>query len=214
MNSFEIAILRILIKRNHQPIAIHSLIEGFPDGSEKQVIDAISNLENFEFITVFSGFPIEEKYVAYNQEKKQEILKVIDPLYNDINDNRHNFSRHTYDGIVPGNRNSNKNKSYVFSLRQSRIKPINITIAIICVIFTGFILTSVPETNEIEHFYNLSDKYSKFKEGDSQVYANDDKKHWKVKFMNPDIKNYFVKHEFDKTDNNLSREDALKCQNA
>lgn len=94
LNSFDIAILRILVKRNHQPIAIHILIEGFPNGSENQVINAISKLENLGLISISSGFPVEEKYVVYNEEKKQEILKVIDPFYNKINDNKHIVNRY------------------------------------------------------------------------------------------------------------------------
>jgi hypothetical protein len=115
LNSFETAILRILVKRNLRPIAIHNLIEGFPDGSEDKVNYAISNLENLELISILSGFPIEEKYVIYNHDKKQEILKIIDPLYSKINENRLNF----YHDLVKGNRNKNKNKHYKLSLGQS-----------------------------------------------------------------------------------------------
>ncbi len=208
MNSYEIAILRILVKRNFKPIAIHNLIEGFPDGSEDKVNYAISNLENLELINILSGFPIEEKYVIYNQEKKQEILKIIDPLYDKINENRLNI----HHNIVKGNINKNKNMNYRLSLGQSAKPTINITISIIFVIVIAFAFTTIPQTTEIEQVYDLPYKYSKFKNGDSQIYGNDDKEQWKVKAMNKDSRNYFVYNQFDKTEN-LSIGEVPHCQN-
>jgi len=208
LNSYEIAILRILVKRNFKPIAIHNLVEGFPDGSEDKVNYAISNLENLELISILSGFPVEEKYVIYNQDKKQEILKIIDPLYDRINESKLDI----YHNIVKGNRNKNKNKNYKLSLGQSARPTINITISIIFVIAIAFVFATIPQTTEIEQVYDLQYKYSKFKNGESQVYDSDDKEHWKVKAMNKDFKNYFVYNQFDKPEN-LSKGGVPHCQN-
>jgi hypothetical protein len=212
LNSYEIAILRILVKRNFEPIAIHNLIEGFPDGSEDKVNDAISNLKNLELISVLSGFPIEEKYVIYNQDKKQEILKIIDPLYGKIKENRIDINGYIYNNRVKVNRN--KNKNYKLSLGQFTRPAINITISIIFVIVIAFVFTTIPQTTEIEQVYDFPYKYSKFKNGESQVYGNDDKDHWKVKAMNKDFRNHFIYyHQFDKTEN-LSIRGVSYCQNA
>lgn len=214
MNSYEIAILRILVKRNLKPIAIHGLVEGFPDGSEDEVNYAISNLESLELISILSGFPIEEKYLIYNQDKKQEILKIIDPLYAKIKENRLNINGYIYDNKVQGNRNKNKNNYHKLSLGQS-VKPvINVTITIIFVIAFAFafILTTVPQTSEVEQVYDFPYKHSKFKNGESQVYGNDDKEHWKVKAMNKDFRNHFIYYQFDKTEN-LSTGGISDCQN-
>jgi hypothetical protein len=80
LDSFEIAILRILVKRNQLPITIHGLIEGFPDGSENNVVSAISNLSGLNYVLIMPGDPKEEENIVYNSEKKNEILKIIDPL--------------------------------------------------------------------------------------------------------------------------------------
>jgi hypothetical protein len=44
MNIFEIAVLRVLIKRQ-QPMKLSILVSGFPDDSEDNVLSAISSLK-------------------------------------------------------------------------------------------------------------------------------------------------------------------------
>jgi hypothetical protein len=206
LNSYEIAILRILVKKNLQPIAIHNLIEGFPDGSEDKVNDAISNLENSELIRILSGFPVEEKYVIYNQDKKQDILKIIDPLYGKIKENNYN----TYDNIVKYKEKKNKNDK--LRLSQSA-KPINITISAIFVIVIAFVLTSIPQTTEIEQIYNLSHINSKLQKGDSQAYGDKEIQNWNIKPMDRYFKNYFVKYQFDFADESSSESTSFYCKN-
>lgn len=76
MNSFEIAIIRIVIKKQ-KPIPISSLIEGFPNNSEDFVLQAISNLFKLGYIS----YPYSKKnHITYNKEKRKEILRIIDPL--------------------------------------------------------------------------------------------------------------------------------------
>ena len=76
VNSFEIAILRIVIKK-HNPIPISCLIEGFPNNSEDFVLEAITNLFSLGYIS----YPSSEKNdITYNKERRKEILRIIDPL--------------------------------------------------------------------------------------------------------------------------------------
>lgn len=75
------------------------------------------------------------------------------------------------------------------------------------------IVISVPQTSEIEHFYELQYKHFKFKTSDSQAYGNEDKHHWKVKVMNKDFRNYFVDYHSDNKNNNLSRATIIYCPN-
>jgi hypothetical protein len=76
VNSFEVAIIRIAIKK-HKPIPISHLIEGFPNNSEDFVLEAISNLFNLGYIS----YPYSEKnHITYNRERRKEILRIIDPL--------------------------------------------------------------------------------------------------------------------------------------
>jgi hypothetical protein len=76
VNSFEIAIMRILIKRQ-KPIPISYVAEGFPNDSEDFVLEAIRNLLNSGYI---SCSYIEKNHITYNKEKRREILRIIDPL--------------------------------------------------------------------------------------------------------------------------------------
>jgi hypothetical protein len=77
VNNFEIAVMRILIKR-HKPVSISYIIEGFPDDSEDFVLEAIGNLFKSGYIL----YPYLEKkdHITYKNEKKREILKILDPL--------------------------------------------------------------------------------------------------------------------------------------
>jgi hypothetical protein len=77
VNSFEIAVMRILIKR-HKPVSISYLAEGFPNNSEDFVLEAIGNLFKSGYIL----YPYLEKkdHITYNNEKRKEILKILDPL--------------------------------------------------------------------------------------------------------------------------------------
>jgi hypothetical protein len=76
MNSFEIAILRIIIKRQ-KPISISYITEGFPNGSEDFVLEAINNLLHLGYIS----YPYNEtRHITYNKEKRRQILGIVDPL--------------------------------------------------------------------------------------------------------------------------------------
>ena len=77
MNSFEIAILRMLVKMQ-KPVSIPYLVEGFPNNSEDFVLWAIASLLKSGFISYpYSG---KRDYLVYNKEKRKDILKIIDPL--------------------------------------------------------------------------------------------------------------------------------------
>ena len=77
MNNFEIAVMRILIKR-HKPVSISYITEGFPDDSEDFVLEAIGNLFKSGYIL----YPYLEKkdHITYNNEKRKEIVKILDPF--------------------------------------------------------------------------------------------------------------------------------------
>ena len=77
MNSFELAILRILVKIQ-KPVSIPYLVQGFPNNSEDFVLRAITSLLNLGFISYSYGEKID--YLMYKKEKRKEILKIIDPL--------------------------------------------------------------------------------------------------------------------------------------
>jgi hypothetical protein len=77
-NRFEMSIIRILAKRR-DAIRISALIEGFPDYYLEQVLSAISSL-NYRGYILFSDLNTPHTRVYLNSEKREEVLKIIDPL--------------------------------------------------------------------------------------------------------------------------------------
>src|SRR5919109_2287436 len=83
MNPYEIAILRILVKRQ-APIKVSDLISGFPDDSGGRVLHAISNLHSSGYVLVH-GAPF-DSYLLLTKDKRKEAIKIISP--NISNDNQ------------------------------------------------------------------------------------------------------------------------------
>lgn len=82
MNTFEVAVLRILIKRQQQPLKLSVLVSGFPDDCEDSVLSAISSLRLQGYIMLDDYQP--NGYVSINRERRKEILQIVD---SDINSN-------------------------------------------------------------------------------------------------------------------------------
>jgi hypothetical protein len=79
-NRFEMSIVRILAKKR-DAVRISSLLGGFPDYYLEQVLLAISSL-NYRGYILFSDLNTPHIRVYLNQEKREEVLKIIDPLPN------------------------------------------------------------------------------------------------------------------------------------
>jgi hypothetical protein len=75
MNIFEIAVLRVLIKRQ-QPMKLSVLVSGFPDDSEDNVLSAISSLKLRGYL-VFDDYQ-SNGYISINRERRKEILQIVD----------------------------------------------------------------------------------------------------------------------------------------
>jgi hypothetical protein len=75
MNNFELAVLRVLIKRQ-QPMKLSILVSGFPDDSEDNVLSAISSLKLQGYL-VFNDYQPNE-YISINRERRKEILQILD----------------------------------------------------------------------------------------------------------------------------------------
>jgi len=76
MNDFEVAILRVLIKRQ-QPVKLSILVGGFPDDCEDGVLSAVSNLRLRGYIILNDYQP--NGYVSINRDQRKEILQIVDP---------------------------------------------------------------------------------------------------------------------------------------
>jgi hypothetical protein len=95
-NRFEMSIVCILAKKR-DAVRISSLVEGFPDYYLEQVLLAISSL-NYRGYILFSDLNTPHTRVYLNQEKREEVLKIIDPLPNltlakDIRSHHNNTER-------------------------------------------------------------------------------------------------------------------------
>src|SRR5215831_1972217 len=76
MLSYEIAVLRILLKKRSS-VEISSLVNGFPDNSEANVLDAISNLYSLGYIRASDSlFP---RSVSLNKSMRLEALRIVYP---------------------------------------------------------------------------------------------------------------------------------------
>lgn len=76
MLSYEIAVLRILLKKR-SAVEVSSLVDGFPDNSEDNVLKAISNLHSLGYIGVSDSiFP---RSISLNKSRRHEALRIVDP---------------------------------------------------------------------------------------------------------------------------------------
>lgn len=126
-NRFEMSIVRILAKRR-DAVRISALIEGFPDYYLEQVLAAISSL-NYRGYILFSDLNTAHTRVYLNSEKREEVLKIIDPLpLLTLIKDTHSHSQ---------NNNSNNNNT-----TERNVYPVIIrSVAIFSLIVFGFIAT-------------------------------------------------------------------------
>jgi hypothetical protein len=75
VNTFEVAVLRVLIKRQ-QPLKLSTLINGFPDDAEDNVLSAVSSLKHCGYLVLDDYQP--NGYVSVNRERRKEILQIVD----------------------------------------------------------------------------------------------------------------------------------------
>ena len=74
MNTFEVAVLRVLIKRQ-QPLKLSNLVSGFPDDVEDNVLSAVSSLKLCGYLVLDDYQP--NGYVSVNRERRKEILHIV-----------------------------------------------------------------------------------------------------------------------------------------
>ena len=75
MNTFEVAVLRVLIKRQ-QPLKLSAIVNGFPDDSEDNVLSAVSTLKLQGYLVLDDYQP--NGYVSINKARRKEILQIVD----------------------------------------------------------------------------------------------------------------------------------------
>jgi hypothetical protein len=143
VNTFEVAVLRILIKRQQQPLKLSVLVSGFPDDCEDSVLSAISSLRLQGYILLDDYQP--NGYVSINRERRKEILQIVDL---DINSNKleaTEVNKNYYHNSVPFEKENSGQIVTGYSISRA-IK----TIGISSLLVFGFALalgSSIPTTS-------------------------------------------------------------------
>jgi hypothetical protein len=75
VNAYEIAVLRILVKKHH-PMKVSNLVKGFPDNSEDNVLQAISKLHFLGYVSIYDT-PVQS--ISLSRNTKKEVLKIVIP---------------------------------------------------------------------------------------------------------------------------------------
>ena len=74
MNSFEVALLRILVKKR-VPVKLSTVIEGFPDGNEDSVLAAISSLRLKRYLDVTDYRP--DGLISLIKDKRRQVVNIV-----------------------------------------------------------------------------------------------------------------------------------------
>lgn len=144
MNSFEVAVLRILVKRQQQPLKLSSLVSGFPDDCEDSVLSAISSLRLQGYILLDDYQP--NGYVSINRERRKEILHIVNL---DISSNSLE-ARNTKEDYYYCNSTPLEKKASGQIITRYPISQTIKTIAISSLLVFGFVLalgSSIPATS-------------------------------------------------------------------
>jgi hypothetical protein len=166
VNAFEVAILRVLIKRQ-QPMKLSALVSGFPDDSEDSVFSAISSLKLHGYILLTDYQP--DGYVSISRESRKEILRIIDPEICPQKLEVQDKKKDDEDETSTSNSISEKEKKspsqviemYSFSRRMKAIATSTFLIVVIVVALESSMPTTSPDTQFVAYQpYILHDKWS------------------------------------------------------
>jgi hypothetical protein len=153
MNTYEVAVLRILIKRQ-QPLKLSSLISGFPDDSEDSVLSAVSSLRLDGYIALNDYQP--NGYVSVNRERRKEILQIVSP---DIKSDELEDLRTKKN---PHNSVSFEKRPFGHIITTYPISQTIKTIAISSILIFGFVFalgssmpTTSPDTESIAYYPHM-----------------------------------------------------------
>jgi hypothetical protein len=137
VNTFEVAVLRILIKRQ-QPLKLSTLVSGFPDEAEDGVLSAVSSLKLCGYLVLDDYQP--NGYVSVNRDKRKEILHIVG---SDIDSDKFEspYTKEKDSIPVPGKKNPPQ------VIARHTISPGNKAIAISSLLIVGLVSTigiSIP----------------------------------------------------------------------
>ncbi|MGC1928624.1 MAG: hypothetical protein WA667_06585 [Candidatus Nitrosopolaris sp.] len=107
---YEIAVLRILVKKHH-PMKVSNLVNGFPDNSEDNVLQAISKLHFLGYISVYDTLT---QYISLSKDTRKEVLKIVNPNLNkESQTKQYFFNQHIVNPQVSKNVDETKNNKRI-----------------------------------------------------------------------------------------------------
>jgi len=152
MDSYKTAILRILLKRQENPIEISTLINGFPTCFKEEVSSSVLFLHSIGYVSIYHS-PTGNKYVSLNLKMKLNVLRIINPeldmssqnLNLDVTCNSNNLNKGRGEVI-----SDNKHISIFPSVRRTIIG----VILLVSAVSTWALLTSYNHPGGADPFYN------------------------------------------------------------
>ncbi len=160
MNAFEVAILRVLIKRQ-QPMKLSDLVSGFPDDSEDGVFSAVSKLKLHGYIMLNDYQP--HGYVSINRERRKEILEIVDST---IYSNRvEAVEPRQHSKVNSSSRTSREENSYgqaaarySFSQRMKTLAVSSLIIVVLTIALASSMPTTSPDSEFVAYHPNVLHK--------------------------------------------------------
>jgi hypothetical protein len=153
MDSYVTAILRILVKRQENPIEISNLIDGFPNYFKAEVSSAVFHLRTLGYISIYHS-PTGNKYVYLNLERRREVLRLINPELDASN-------QHPYCDNTCNSKNINKVENYSVSVSEKKSsmvpsvrRSIIAGILVLSAVSTWALLTTNNHIGVIDPFHN------------------------------------------------------------
>lgn len=110
VNVYEIAVLRILVKKHH-PMKVSNLVNGFPDSSGDNVLQAISKLHFLGYVSVYDT---PTQYISLCKDTRIEVLKIVNPNLNEESQTKqYFFNQHVVNPDVSKSIDETKNNKRI-----------------------------------------------------------------------------------------------------
>lgn len=129
---------------------VSNLVNGFPDNSGDNVLQAVSNLQFLGYISIYDSLP---HYVSLSKEMRKEVLQIVDPNLNkDSQTKRYSSGEKIVNSKVVKNADEIKNNKTINSKPVAITRTIALAIILIgSVIVTGAsLLVYTPTVNNQE----------------------------------------------------------------
>jgi hypothetical protein len=151
VNTFEVAVLRVLVKR-HAPLKLSMLVSGFPDDCEDDVLAAVSSLKLAGYIVLSDYQP--NGYVSIARDRRQEILQIVDS----------SIYPHKVDVPVANEKKSSSRAKYQPQIRAAAIASL-VVLGLFAIVVPALPATST-DTEFVAHHHSFQSHWYAYGGGD------------------------------------------------